>query len=135
MVAHIAARPKVRGPLYPIDAGCDIRAPRLPASRRARGPAAGGGSSNGRTADSDSASLGSNPSPPANLTHLHYCILRRDVQREIGAFPGVCGPGYRGRCAESHERAAVRVTLPEYLCRALIRSVFVLKGDVWKTGI
>jgi hypothetical protein len=25
-----------------------------------------GGSSNGRTADSDSASLGSNPSPPAN---------------------------------------------------------------------
>src|SRR5690242_15577414 len=27
----------------------------------------GGGSSNGRTADSDSASLGSNPSPPANL--------------------------------------------------------------------
>jgi hypothetical protein len=29
--------------------------------------AAHGGSSNGRTADSDSASLGSNPSPPANL--------------------------------------------------------------------
>src|ERR1700730_11244460 len=28
---------------------------------------ADGGSSNGRTADSDSASLGSNPSPPANL--------------------------------------------------------------------
>src|SRR5205823_14459756 len=27
---------------------------------------AGGGSSNGRTADSDSASLGSNPSPPAS---------------------------------------------------------------------
>jgi hypothetical protein len=26
-----------------------------------------GGSSNGRTADSDSASLGSNPSPPTNL--------------------------------------------------------------------
>ena len=31
-----------------------------------RGPA-DGGSSNGRTADSDSASLGSNPSPPASL--------------------------------------------------------------------
>src|SRR5205823_6461256 len=28
-----------------------------------------GGSSNGRTADSDSASLGSNPSPPANLSN------------------------------------------------------------------
>ena len=29
-------------------------------------PTADGGSSNGRTADSDSASLGSNPSPPAS---------------------------------------------------------------------
>jgi hypothetical protein len=31
---------------------------------------AGGGSSNGRTADSDSASLGSNPSPPATPKRL-----------------------------------------------------------------
>src|SRR5271154_2889526 len=38
---------------------------------------AGGGSSNGRTADSDSASLGSNPSPPANILLLSIKELER----------------------------------------------------------
>src|SRR5258708_4702478 len=39
-----------------------------------------GGSSNGRTADSDSASLGSNPSPPANLfPHKRPAFLRGAV--------------------------------------------------------
>lgn len=31
-----------------------------------------GGSSSGRTADSDSANLGSNPSPPAKQIHIAY---------------------------------------------------------------
>jgi hypothetical protein len=38
-----------------------------PACIKRTGRASDGGSSNGRTADSDSASLGSNPSPPAKL--------------------------------------------------------------------
>ena len=54
---------------YPISALCARSA--APVSRRSAAGShtrrAGGGSSNGRTADSDSASLGSNPSPPANL--------------------------------------------------------------------
>src|SRR5258706_5020833 len=47
---------------------------------RARRPPVGvapydpGGSSNGRTADSDSACLGSNPSPPASLPGLYLSM-------------------------------------------------------------
>ncbi len=44
-----------------------------------REPTTGGGSSNGRTADSDSASLGSNPSPPA--TFSKSCVFNRSRRR------------------------------------------------------
>ena len=41
-----------------------------------------GGSSNGRTADSDSACLGSNPSPPANLDE------HKKIKYLVDEFPG-----------------------------------------------
>ena len=58
--------------------------PRCAISAEATGPegwagSSDGGSSNGRTANSDSASLGSNPSPPANLFNsLEY--IRRAIE-------------------------------------------------------
>ena len=64
---------------------------------------AGGGSSNGRTADSDSASLGSNPSPPAIQS-----ILRRKNERGTQADQETCArhvgrehrETVRSRCAQ-----------------------------------
>ena len=55
---------------------------------------AGGGSSSGRTTDSDSVNLGSNPSPPANiqarfvraLLFLNYLKIR--CRRSVSAFGG-----------------------------------------------
>jgi hypothetical protein len=44
-----------------------------------------GGSSNGRTADSDSASLGSNPSPPANL--LFYYLRQNLFPPGVVGYP------------------------------------------------
>ena len=44
-----------------------------------------GGSSNGRTADSDSASLGSNPSPPATQPRYYGA--------NAPSFPGDYAPG------------------------------------------
>ena len=80
-----------------------IVSPDAPMSRRSR--PADGGSSNGRTADSDSASLGSNPSPPASLfSNLGRIRSRSNLLgsnagltvEDLGVlgFPSVRGRGY-----------------------------------------
>ena len=79
-----------------------------------------GGSSNGRTADSDSASLGSNPSPPANkYTHrINYLkqkvalaatsLMLQYVARKIRDFRGVpTAPEESVRQAMQHEVGSV----------------------------
>ena len=76
-------RPKVPpGPLHNRAPVC-YRVRRWPFSGPWRAGPADGGSSNGRTADSDSASLGSNPSPPATLFSSLDGILnkRRSLYR------------------------------------------------------
>jgi hypothetical protein len=65
---------------YPIYLYCGIGAPVL--GRVGLRPS-DGGSSNGRTADSDSASLGSNPSPPAIRKPRIPCLLGAGNAREI----------------------------------------------------
>src|SRR4029079_4453958 len=58
-----------------------------------------GGSSNGKTADSDSACLGSNPSPPATQSCLNCCLYplplqgqkRHDISKAYADASPRCG--------------------------------------------
>jgi hypothetical protein len=61
-------------------------------------PRPGGGSSNGRTADSDSACLGSNPSPPAIQYPLNRVLVPgAEIGRHFGQMPAGKDPERRSR--------------------------------------
>src|SRR5262245_8427090 len=69
-----------------------------------------GGSSNGRTADSDSASLGSNPSPPANWHQSTFLRLLLRTASLVGSpFGRVCSRFELLYCRFGQRRVAVQI--------------------------
>jgi hypothetical protein len=90
----------------------------LRASARA---AADGGSSNGRTADSDSASLGSNPSPPASLSRsIRWSERAGGARQKTPRFAGLCGTAGLVAPVERGQAGARASDAAEFLCRALM---------------
>ena len=93
----------------------------VPVRCRPRRAAADGGSSNGRTADSDSASLGSNPSPPASLSECFRWSERAgEAQQKTSRFPGLCGTAGLAAPVERRQAGERASDAAEFLCRALM---------------
>ena len=89
------------GAVYTRPVDCVRNAPSFPA----------GGSSNGRTADSDSASLGSNPSPPATCFPYVFPFIALDKSVQLGAQLGKSVPDASSkRAIASSASSALRDT-------------------------
>ena len=93
----------------------------VPVRCRPRRAAADGGSSNGRTANSDSASLGSNPSPPASLSECFRWSERSgEARQKTSRFPGLCGTAGLAAPVERRQAGERASDAAEFLCRALM---------------
>ncbi len=112
------------------------RASRVPTAASGRRSDPVGGSSNGRTANSDSASLGSNPSPPATTKPLiSNRFLYLPAIEFVARFRAVCGDRVDLWFPERRIRAGERRQRPEISLGRRSAVDFSLGGRGWWSGV